>query len=282
MEGASTVKARAEAPALRIVSLGGGTQSSALALLADNDDRLPTPDAAIYADTGWDPPEVADTVEWLASALSYPVFTVQSRLGRIQDRIGEREDGFVDIPLFGPADDGRISPGRRQCTTKYKILPVLKEIRRQLGVAEGRPVPAGVWVEQWLGISTEEIIRMKPARDAWVENRWPLIELGMSRHDCRRWWDKNAPDDAPPLGSSSCAGCPYHSDDEWLRIADEHPDMLEEIAEIERGVHQSRRPDQWFHRSAVPIGEAVAAIRSRKAREPALFEEHECDGYCGY
>ena len=42
-------------------------------------------------------------------------------------------------------------------------------------------------VELWLGISTDEAIRMKPSRDRWIQNRYPLIEAGMSRRDCMDW-----------------------------------------------------------------------------------------------
>ena len=29
---------------------------------------------------------------------------------------------------------------------------------------------------------------MKTSRDRWIENRYPLIEAGMSRQDCAEWW----------------------------------------------------------------------------------------------
>ena len=44
-------------PALRLLSLGAGVQSTTLLLLAA-EGRLPTPDAAIFADTGWEPAAV--------------------------------------------------------------------------------------------------------------------------------------------------------------------------------------------------------------------------------
>ena len=36
----------------------------------------------------------------------------------------------------------------------------------------------------WLGISTDETIRMKNSRDRWIANRYPPIEADMSRRDC--------------------------------------------------------------------------------------------------
>ena len=47
-------------PELRILSLGAGVQSTVLALMAC-DGTLPGLDAAIFADTGWEPPAVSPT-----------------------------------------------------------------------------------------------------------------------------------------------------------------------------------------------------------------------------
>ena len=68
---------RAELP-LTIMSLGGGVQSSVMALMASQSlpptgsggafDRVP--DCAIFADTRWEPPSVYEHVEWLGDRLS--------------------------------------------------------------------------------------------------------------------------------------------------------------------------------------------------------------------
>ena len=31
---------------------------------------------------------------------------------------------------------------------------------------------------------------MKTSRDRWMTNRYPLIEAGMSRSDCLKWWQE--------------------------------------------------------------------------------------------
>ena len=36
-------------------------------------------------------------------------------------------------------------------------------------------------IEVWLGISTDEVVRVRDARDRWQVNRYPLIESQMSR-----------------------------------------------------------------------------------------------------
>ena len=59
--------------------------------------------------------------------------------------------------------------------------PVRRRIRELLGLSRGQRVPVETTVELWLGISTDEAIRMKDSRDMRIVNRYPLIEAGMSR-----------------------------------------------------------------------------------------------------
>ena len=48
-------------PKLTVISLGGGVQSSVLALMAGENAFDRTPDYAIFADTRWEPPIVTRT-----------------------------------------------------------------------------------------------------------------------------------------------------------------------------------------------------------------------------
>ena len=52
-----------------VLSLGGGVQSTTLALLALRGE-LPFPEAAVFADTGWEPPAVYDNLAWLREQLA--------------------------------------------------------------------------------------------------------------------------------------------------------------------------------------------------------------------
>jgi len=75
---------------------------------------------------------------------------------------------------------------RRQCTKDYKIVPIRPKVRELVGLA-GRRSPDMPIVEQWIGISLDEAIRMKPSCDDWQVDRWPLIEQRLWRQDCLRW-----------------------------------------------------------------------------------------------
>ena len=61
---------------LRVLSLGAGVQSTALALMIEKR-QLPMVNSAIFADTGGEPDEVYTHLEWLKKQLSYPVHVVK-------------------------------------------------------------------------------------------------------------------------------------------------------------------------------------------------------------
>ena len=156
-----------------------------------------------------------------------------------------------------------------------------------LGLTRGQRVPRGVTVERWLGISSDEVERMKPSRQPWETTRWPLIEASMGRRDCEAWWERNAPPDAPPLARSACVGCPFHDAREWVDLADRHPDLIAEAAEIEARMQESRPPGNpyipFMHSRRVPLLDAIGLDRRKVANlnaQGSLFAA-ECEGMCG-
>ena len=131
------------------LSLGGGVQSSVLALLLSHADPLLTsrgytrPDVAIFADTGWEPAYVYRHLDWLEEQLDYPLLRVSSGDIRSNLRQARTISGhrFVDVPLFLVGKDGRKGMLRRQCTTHYKIRPIYRRVRKLAGGRRGRPFP---------------------------------------------------------------------------------------------------------------------------------------------
>ena len=66
----------------RFLSLGAGVQSSTLALMIAHGELEPV-DAAIFADTGWEPKKVYAWLDWLEKQLPFPVYRVTAGdLGR--------------------------------------------------------------------------------------------------------------------------------------------------------------------------------------------------------
>ena len=278
----------------RVLSLGAGVQSSVLALLLARDDsRLrefgyPQPDEAVFADTGWEPDYVYQHLDWLEGQLPYPVKKVSAGDLRANLRRGRTPSGhrFVDVPLYVMKEEGKRGMLWRQCTNHYKIRPITRAIRRRAGGRRGRPFPKGRHVEMWLGISSDEHARMKPSREPWVEHRWPLIDLGMSRQDCLDWFASEYPDRLLPR--SACVICPYRSDRHWLELKEAEPDDFREAVEFDRWLRRSTRNPvrrvvdgrPYLHKSCRPLGTVVAELEQRGVSETDDFT-NECEGLCG-
>jgi hypothetical protein len=168
---------------LTIISLGAGVQSTTLALMAARGEIGPRPDCAIFADTQWEPRPVYQHLGWLRSpgVLPFPVHVVTA--GNIREAIRRRENTtggrFAAIPWHTVNPDGSKGLGRRQCSSEYKLEPIMREVRRLLGKGARDRIPPGS-VDVLIGISRDEAHRMKPARQAYMLNRYPLVDLGIA------------------------------------------------------------------------------------------------------
>ncbi len=279
---------------LRILSLGAGVQSTVLALMAAHGE-IETPDAAIFADTGWEPINVYTHLDWLESELPFPIHRVS--IGhRLQDRLREGRGhsgavGYIDIPKFQKNKDGSHSfSARRQCTTRYKIKPIRRKIREIMGYPGSLRIPAGLQVDQLLGISIDEFTRQRDSDVQFIRNVYPLIDLRMSRVDCQDWWAERYP--SRLLAKSACVGCPFHSTAEWLHIRETEPEQFTEACEIDDAIRHVGPADAeiFLHVRRIPLREAVEVDAARQAKKDqmqrladsqlSLWDE-ECTGFCG-
>lgn len=271
-----------------MLSLGGGTQSTVMALLADRGVFGAKPDFAVFADTGWEPDAVYRNVGWLAGQLSYPVVTVRAGGGRsLRDDViagvNVRGRPWTTIPVFLATSDGRAAGMNwRQCTSDYKIAPIQREVRRRLGLARRSPVPLDTVVEMWLGITVDEAERMRTSPQPWIANRYPLADAGMSRADCVGWFAGEHPNRVLPR--SACVGCPYHSDRAWQSMRDDDPEAFADAVEVDRllrseGHNAAKmfRHRAFLHRRRVPLAEAVALTTAGAGGGWG----NECAGVCG-
>jgi hypothetical protein len=231
--------------------------------------ELPPPDAAIFADTGWEPKAVYAWLDWLTPRLAFPVHRVSR--GNIREDLLARQNAtgqrFVSIPAY--TFNGGM--GRRQCTREYKVEPIVRKIR-ELGGGIKSPV------EMWLGISLDEIRRMKPNRIKWITNRWPLIERRMSRQDCLRWMRDHG---FPEPAKSSCIGCPFHDNGYWRRLKEGSPEEFADAVEVDKAIRDIPGFDyeQYLHRSLMPLDEVD--LRTEEDMGQVDMFDSECEGHCG-
>lgn len=264
---------------IHVLSLGAGVQSSAMALMAAKGEITPMPDCAIFADTGAEPKNVHEYLGWLETQLPFPVHRVMKDEGLRENIIGATSGGrFVGAPFFTESSGGG-GMLRRQCTSEFKILPIHQKLRELLGLKKGARAGREKLIEQWIGISTDEAVRMKPAREPWIKSRWPLIEMGMTRWNCLEWLGKNG---YPMPGKSACTFCPYHDDSLWRDMKLNDPESFAEAVAMDKLIRNGVRGTTeklYLHRSMKPLEE----VDFRSAEDAGQFRmfDDECEGMCG-
>ena len=269
---------------VHILSLGAGVQSSTLALMAAAGEITPMPTAAVFADTQVEPPGVYAWLDWLEKQLPFPVHRVTAgnlEKENLQLRIRKDGAGFYvqsGLPVFVKNPDGSDGQVPRQCTVDFKIEPITKAVRRLAKVPRGCKQ---VRVIQWIGISLDEVQRMKDSRVPWQVFRYPLVDARMSRHDCLRWMEARG---FPKPPRSACYFCPYKSNAEWRRLKDETPDLFQRAVMFERGFATIKRIAgvNWalfLHASRRPLDQVD--LSTEEERGQVNLWNNECEGMCG-
>ena len=171
---------------LRVLSLGAGVQSSTLALMIE-EGLIPMVDCAIFADTQAESQETYKFLDWLKEKLSYPVHVITH--GNLTDNL--INTNFPVAPVFTKDEDtNEISISKRQCTANYKITPINKEVRKLIGLSPKQRAKKDTRVEMLMGISIDEISRMRTNAVKYINNVYPLIDMRMNRQDCISWFTK--------------------------------------------------------------------------------------------
>jgi hypothetical protein len=139
------------------------------------------------------------------------------------------------IPGFTEGNDGRPSMLRRQCTREFKIAPIEKRGRALLGFKARQRIPARS-AHALIGISRDEIQRVKDSFTPWVLNRYPLIDAGLYRGNCLEIVKRAG---LPAPRKSACVFCPYHDDAYWRELRAESPAEFEAAAVYDERVRDS-------------------------------------------
>ena len=208
---------------MEILSYGGGIQTVALAILNVAGTVEPRASHAVFADPGSEMPGTYEHIDimkrWLAKRGMEFVTVRNEKDGPLEQYVRERST-VIPVQWNG-------GMGRRQCTSKWKVEPIERWLRAQ---------HAETAVIQ-LGISLDEFHRMKANQKPQYTNRHPLIDLRLTRRDCRRIIEEAG---LPVPPKSACFFCPFHRNSTWQNLAVFEPELFEHAAELEDAINQRK------------------------------------------
>jgi hypothetical protein len=289
-----------------LLNLGAGVQSTVLALMACRGELELHPDHIMFSDTGNESKATYKHIEFLSGEFEKAdiPFTIVKTPGIYEDLMsvmdeGVREDSKLsdlrnkvgNPPLFikyhSKVKEIEVLGGRkynpnillRTCTSYYKVDPIYKELRKVLGMGYRERYQRNWECNKMLGISADEVYRVKESKHKWENNVYPLIDIGFTRNDCYNWLIKNGYS-IPP--KSSCVICPFKSDRDFARIKEEEPDEFEKACKLDDALREKTLPGTsngivYLHRSGKPLRDVEF-----KTKEDSLdMFINECEGYCG-
>lgn len=296
---------------LTVLSLGAGVQSSAMALMAAKNQLLDPEgnpykvDFALFADTQHEPrhtkvkhPDgywieggVYGWLDWLEQQVEFPIYRITAgdlaadslklRTAKKGKKIGKV---YMEnhIPAFLVDEKGKGLYGR-QCTANYKIRPMYKFLREKLGVKRITKNTKNK-VHMLIGISTDEVSRMKPSRAHWVNNLHPLIDMGYNREECKAWMVQNG---YPIPKRSACTFCPFHSNKEWIELKYESPEDFASAVQFEKDLQFFFQFQNSFAVGSMPYLHSSGVNIDQLEFDDSEINEvvdafgNECEGLCG-
>lgn len=265
---------------LRSFSYGGGTQSTAALVLAARGDL--DYQTFLFANVGEDSERpatityVREVAKPFADLHGIELVEIRKRLrdGTPQTLMEyiDRSERSVPIPVRMGRDG---APGQRTCTAEFKIRVIEKELRRRGATQEDKAtVGIGISLDEWQRAGSAEDPRSK-----YQLRAYPLLDLRLDRADCEQII-RSAGLPLPPR--SACYFCPFHTAEEWRRMARNEPDLFERACQLEDKMHARGvalgRGEFFLTRYGTPLRDLF------HGNELSLFEDERdiaCDaGHC--
>ena len=199
----------------QVLSYGGGVQTVAM-IAAIAAGQLEKPDLIVIADTDREKSSTWDYMEEI----------VQSELKRIGLQVEIASHDLATVDLYAKNDDlllpAYTETGKMPtfCSNEWKQRVIYRWLR-------GRGVTAA---DIWIGFSTDEAGRAQQVSTKWIQRRFPLLELGMNRADCRILIESLG---WPLPMKSACFMCPNMTDSEWVEMKNAYPNDFDKAVEID-------------------------------------------------
>lgn len=187
-----------------------------------------------------------------------------------------------EIPAYHSYPNGKPSGMlHRQCTNRWKIEPMKKflcdtimasnlywedvarlaygdvidrsvyELVYQWSFDNRRMTKRAGCVEQWIGITVDEIERAKDSGVKWIKHRFPLLEKKMTRLDCILWLQSLG---LPVPPKSACVFCPYHTRSAWAEMKREGGQDWETSVIVDESIrHKLPGYVAYVHPDRIPL-----------------------------
>jgi hypothetical protein len=265
---------------MKILSMGWGIQTWTLAAMMALDEH-PRADFLVFADTHhegqgtyafarkWTP--------WLGER-GLTVVTVEGKQTEAP-RMDWGKAGAIMVPAFTIDADGHRGQVRRQCTGDWKIAPIRRWIRAEMGRRGIKAVPGAV--ESWQGISWDEFQRMRTSDVQYISHVFPLIDLKMTRRDCITWLGLHG---LPVPPKSACTFCPFQSITRWKELKRQGGVDWQEATTVDAAIRHIREGEGgdatvYLHPACKPLTQAVAIPEDQGAYQ--VMMDIGCEGgYC--
>lgn len=261
---------------INVVSFGGRVQSTALLVLASQMKEKPL---FVFSNVG-DDSESPATLDYMrdyavpfAEEFGIEIVTLTGKTGLYQYAVESKNS----IPLPVWLNSGAY--GRRTCTTDFKIRRIDRYLKKHY---------AGQYVNVSLGISWDEMSRMRPHLMEWTDKEgksrlgfwkrisYPLIDARLNRDDCKRLV-QNAGLPIPP--KSSCFFCPFKKISEWIDMKHDQPELYEKAIRLESALREKRQRVGKDDIRLTPKGLLEDVTAQSRMFDADDFES--CDtGYC--
>lgn len=277
-------KAEGRTKVVRVLSFGGGTQSSHLLDL--HFDGLIDYDYIVFSDTGAEPQFIHDQVAWwrrrqkeVGNTTPFIVTTHNSMKRGLEEMLMRyiyTDYQRFQMPLYfnkitenGEVVKGGLMP--RQCTGDFKIIPVQQATRRlvkeKLMLQPRQQMPKDVAIVMDIGFSSDEINRVGgyvSHQSKYIYLAYPLIEMGESTKDSIDYLQQRN----YPSKRSRCYFCPFNCSGDrardigmdWQEIIDTEPKSFlkavffdEELRKIQATGNKNMRSIPYFHFSRQPL-----------------------------
>lgn len=252
-------------------SYGGGTQSIAIWLLVEQG-ALPMPDYIIMADTSR---EASRTWRYNDEHIFPRMRKAGANLYFASHDLAKVDlyshKGKLLLPAF-TGDGGKLDT---YCSSEWKTLVVRRYLTQKLGIDARKEK-----IVMWLGMSVDEVERLKEANVGWIENHWPLCNMPVSggygiqktRSDCQALILNTG---LPPAPKSACWNCPHTDNPTWVDMKVNDPADFAKAVALDYEIRSKDRANSvYLHRSGVPLDQ----VDFSQPEEETLFG---CEsGFC--